>query len=419
MLNKGETHLNDTFISRIRIYLLIIFIGYFIIKIILAPFGVYSNKYNYKTIDLRGTNIDNNILYDYTPGIWNSELTDFIIVMVMSILLFLFKFNNTFPMYNNKYSNIWLWIPFIIGLILPSFFISIYNKNSELQKLSQKININELKINNTFNTVVTFEFIILIILGIIVIIMNIATNLNKSIISYVIFVILLIAICILLYAFRDKSKSYTDILLTKYPDRISKKCEILNRDNDIRFTQPGANTSANTDANSDIEKCKKKCSIDNEDDAENDDKDDETDDTNDSPNLNGSSKRIIVQSTGQVLEPNLSFFSWVLLLLIPFNNNKIINVINGLLLGYFVSRVSLYGIQYPLIKKPGRFCSNKNECLYKEINYPIYDTHDFKNLKNLSSLTDTLKNRINTNSWTIIGITLIIISLIFMVLLSL
>lgn len=416
MLNKGETHLNDTFISRIRIYLLIIFIGYFIIKIILAPFGVHSNKYNYKTIDLRGTNIDNNILYDYTPGIWNSELTDFIIVMVMSILLFLFKFNNTFPMYNNKYSNIWLWIPFIIGLILPSFFISIYNKNSELQKLSQKININELKINNTFNTVVTFEFIILIILGIIVIIMNIATNLNKSIISYVIFVILLIAICILLYAFRDKSKSYTDILLTKYPDRISKKCEILNHDNDIRFTQPGANT----DANSDIEECKKKCSTDDDaDDADNDDKDDNTDDTDDSPNLNGSSKRIIVQSTGQVLEPNLSFFSWILLLLIPFNNNKIINVINGLLLGYFVSRVSLYGIQYPLIKKPGRFCSNKNECLYKEINYPIYDTHDFKNLKNLSSLTDTLKNRINTNSWTIIGITLIIISLIFMVLLSL
>ena len=304
--------------------------------------------------------------------------------MILCILLFLFKFDNSFPMYHNKFTNLWLWLPFIGGLLIPPLFISIYNQNNKLKNLFEKSKaVNEVKINKNFNTVITVEFIGLLILGIVIIIYSIITNIGKSIINYVIYVILLIGICILLYVFRDKTHSYTDILLNKFPSRFSKGCQVYNNDTVIDISSHVIDISKN-------------------------------------PSQDISAARIIVQTTGQQLEPNLSFFAWIILLLIPFNNSIVINVINGILLGYFVSRVSLYGIQYPLVRKPNKFCksNDKGECLYKGIDYPVYDTADFENLKNLSTLTDTLKNRINTNSWTIMGIALIIISLVFMIMIS-
>ena len=126
--------LKNTFASRIRIFLMIIFIGYFAVKIFYAPLKIYSEKYSYKTVELKGTDISENLLHDYTPGIWNTELNDFIIVIILLILLFLFKFNSNFPKYNNRFTNLFLWIPFIIGLLIPPLVNKLYNKKNENRK---------------------------------------------------------------------------------------------------------------------------------------------------------------------------------------------------------------------------------------------------------------------------------------------
>ena len=97
--NNNTDIINDNFINRIRIFLLLIFVGYFGIKIILAPFGIYPNKYNYKTLDLRGTNIDKNILYDLDVSANCKKV--FFYNMSYCVLSGLFVLINTFPFTDN------------------------------------------------------------------------------------------------------------------------------------------------------------------------------------------------------------------------------------------------------------------------------------------------------------------------------
>ena len=375
--------LNDSFVGRIRIFLMIIFIGYFGIKIFYAPLKIYAEKYSYKTVELKGTDISENLLHDYTPGMWNSELNDFVILIILSILLFLFKFDTTFPKYNNKYTNLFLWIPFIVGLLIPPLVNKLYNKKNESNKGLCNSGDNAAKEQDTasiriFNTGIAIEFFILIIIMIASILITILTNLNKNIVPYLVYAGLIIALCILLFVFRSKSTTYTDVVLNKYPSRKNNKCQAINYDDSIEYSVSDENKE-----------------------------------------YNSSSQRIIVKTCEDVLEPNLSFFAWIILLLMPFNNSFIMNIINGLVLGYFVSRVSFFGIQYPLVKKPSRFCKSDNpgECISKGISYSLSDTKNLSDLSDIKSLSQKLQNRINTNSWTIIGIAIIIISVVFMVML--
>ena len=167
------------------------------------------------------------------------------------------------------------------------------------------------------------------------------------------------------------------MILNKYPSRQNNKCQAINYDDSIDYTVSEENE------------------------------------------YKLSSQRIIVKTCEDVLEPNLSFFAWIMLLLMPFNNSIIMNVINGLILGYFVSRVSFFGIQYPLVKKPSRFCKKDNpgECKFKGISYSISDQKNLNDLDDIKKLSSKLQNRINTNSWTIIGIAIIIISVVFLIML--
>ena len=101
----------------------------------------------------------------------------------------------------------------------------------------------------------------------------------------------------------------------------------------------------------------------------------------------------------------------------PFNN-AIINGFNGYLLGYFVSRVSFFGIQYPFRKTPGNHCSSREECNKKNIPYYNIDDIDKTKLADITNVNNNLQSRININTWTILGISLIIIIFIFLIIIK-
>ena len=473
--NINNNSVNDNFIDRMRIFMTVIVISYFLIKALTAPFKILSNKYNYRSIELsydgklrkkinsletelqankkkrdslskidqkleslniigneentkqnfnnfykaliniyntkeskikidivgsekstldidiseyptilkQSIDINNketelyslkllisndnsdlqakDILHDYTPGIWNSELTDFIILIILVLILFIFKIDKNFPKYDGKYVNLYLWIPFIVGMLIPTFFTSIFNSNKTLKDIFNKNRFVKTygERKKAFDNLSLIELIILGIIAIVILFLSLINNIGSSLIYYVIYSSIIIGICILLYFFKNDQYTYTNLFFNSYIE--DEKCKKIQKMKD---------------------------------------------------------KYYVVQSTGEVFEPNLAFITWIILLLIPYNNSILLNIINGLLLGYFVAKVSFYGIQYPLVKKSSKFCDRDNggECSIKDISYEKIE--DLKKINDIEKLTSTLKSRISGNTITILGITLIIIIMIFLFLLS-
>ena len=136
--NLNNLIIENNVMGKVRLYLLILTAGYFVIKIVFAPFNIFPNKYNYKSLQVKVNAADPsyNLLNDYTPGVWNSELTDYLIMIVLAILLFVFKLNNTFPLdTNNTFINIPLWGFFMLGLIIPPILQDFYNSSIKLEKV--------------------------------------------------------------------------------------------------------------------------------------------------------------------------------------------------------------------------------------------------------------------------------------------
>ena len=96
-------------------------------------------------------------------------------------------------------------------------------------------------------------------------------------------------------------------------------------------------------------------------------------------------------------------------MLFSYNIGAVNNIFNGLLLGVFVGGVSFIGIQYPIIKTASDFCSSYQECQSKGIP-TMAENNDLEatpeTIQKLNEQTSLLQNRINVNSWTVIGISL-------------
>jgi|688.fasta_scaffold228767_3 hypothetical protein len=191
--NNNNSNISIDFVDRIRVYLIVIIFGYFIIKLIFALFGVYPDKYYNQTITLNSNSSEeiNQIINAYVPGVWNSELTDFLIMIIMCVILFFVKFNNIFPFQNaNKNINYILWIPFIIGLIIPVIKIILFNKSTIFDNI---------------------QVIIIICIGIFMLIYNIFSK-QSNIIFYIIYSGIIILITTMLYILRNKGSIFTNIL---------------------------------------------------------------------------------------------------------------------------------------------------------------------------------------------------------------
>ena len=199
MDNNNNNNNNNTFSSglgdRMRIYLIVIIIGYFLVKLAFAVFGVYPNKYYNQTITLNTNSggSDEQIVNAYMPGVWNSELTDFLIMVIMCIILFFVKFNNIFPLTKNGSSmNYVLWVPFIVGMIIPAIKASAFSSSTKIDNI---------------------ESIIVVFIGFFMILYNffVASSVGYKI-KYLIYVGLIILIAVMLYVLRNKSSIFTNVL---------------------------------------------------------------------------------------------------------------------------------------------------------------------------------------------------------------
>lgn len=338
--NNYNNNSNNSFSGglgdRMRVYLIVIIFGYFLIKLFFAAFGVYPDKYYNQTITLNTNDGDTKeqIVNAYVPGVWNSELTDFLIMVIMCIILFFVKFNNVFPLTQNGSSmNYALWIPFMFGMIIPAVKASSFS--------------NSTSFNNA-------ESIVIVFIGFAMILYNffITSSASGYRVKYLVYTGLIILIAILLYVLRNKSSVFTNVLYN-IRDKNSENCTRYDMEN------------------------------------------------------------IVVKSSGEQFRVNSAFITWLVLLLVSFNGGAVSNVVNGLLLGIFVGSVSFEGMEYPIIKTASDFCATPEECNAKNIPYDSMSNStkgcDPNTIKKLDEQTKVMEGKINTNTWTVVAVSLTLI----------
>ena len=90
--------------KQIEIFMSIVILGYFGIKIVYGLFfHFYPDKYYFRNIDLSLKNttancqkkdIEENIaLHAYVPGLWNNEITDFVIAVILSFIVYIYTYS--------------------------------------------------------------------------------------------------------------------------------------------------------------------------------------------------------------------------------------------------------------------------------------------------------------------------------------
>ena len=123
---------NNNSMKQIQTFLSIIIIGYFGIKIIYGFFfNFYPSKYYYRNIDVttnenNGQKVTENItLNAYIPGMWNNEMTDFVTLIVLCYIIFIFTSvtSKSFIDVNGNLSISFIF-GYIIGLGYPAILVN-------------------------------------------------------------------------------------------------------------------------------------------------------------------------------------------------------------------------------------------------------------------------------------------------------
>jgi hypothetical protein len=329
--------------GRIKFYLSIIFISYFLVKAIFASFDYYPDKFYNRSFTIKSNKKGEyqTAIQSFIPGVWNSELNDLVITLILVIVIFFFKSDTNFPLMGNSYANFMLWGSFFFGLLIEPFRTIVREEGEKEYNL--------------------FTFIILLIIGILFLVTTIiglysSHNKGKNeFLRYLLYTIVFVITFTLLFIFRKKSNSFISLLYN-----VEK---------------------------ADKESCK---SLD--------------------------STPITVKTSGEKFNPNLAFITFLILLFIPMvNNSKLLNVVTGLLLGIFVGSMSFVGIEFPLRREPGEYCltENKADCLSKGIPDITGKKLDL-NLKT-KNIINSLTNRVRMNTWTTMGISVIVLIVIILI----
>lgn len=189
--------------KQIQTFYAILILGYFGIKIVYgAFFNFYPNKYYNRNIQVTSNDEDNSTaenitLNAYIPGIWNNEMTDFITMLVLGIVIYIFT-NVSSKSIINQYGN--LNIAFIFGYIIGLGYPAVYTNY-----------INYFN-KTTNNKAIKYIYLVIIIsFAIYVIIANFAysgeTTPHK--IGYLIYCIVFALLIYGLYITRKQSNNYS------------------------------------------------------------------------------------------------------------------------------------------------------------------------------------------------------------------
>jgi hypothetical protein len=134
----GGDILNEN--KQIQMFFSIIIIGYFGIKIIYGLFfNFYPYKYYQKNVqiisnDENNSNSENVIMNAFVPGLWNNEMTDFITMIVLGFIIYVFT-NVSNKSIISQYGN--LNMSFILGYVIGLGYPPIYiNTKDYIDKIA-------------------------------------------------------------------------------------------------------------------------------------------------------------------------------------------------------------------------------------------------------------------------------------------
>jgi len=296
--------------KQIQLFISIIIIGYFGVKIVYGIFfGFYPQKYYYRDVQINTTEgssnttseensipITTNVTIDaYMPGMWNNETTDLITTIVLAFVVFVFTSFSEKSMIN-EFGNVNF--SFLFGYIIGLGYPPIYNNYINL-------------FNKEINSSCTIRYIYLVcLIGLILFVILMNYSASKKIESshsynYLIYVTVINLIIVGLFFSKKNSKNYNAV------------------------------TYSYVDENS----CRTKNNISNS----------------------------IIQSSGDLINITAPFLCFILLLFYSYEPKEIgmknLYIFTyGMFLGILVSSISYYGIEFFLIRKPEMQCDNINDC---------------------------------------------------------
>ena len=91
--------------KQIEVFFSLIILGYFGVKVVYGTFfKFYPQKYYYRNLEINSTSSSNSVddsekdkentnqlvLNAYMPGMWNSEITDFVVAIILSLIIFIY-----------------------------------------------------------------------------------------------------------------------------------------------------------------------------------------------------------------------------------------------------------------------------------------------------------------------------------------
>jgi hypothetical protein len=345
--------------KQIEVFISIIIIGYFGIKVIYGYFfNFYPQKYYYRNISITtnenvdSVNTENITLNAYTPGVWNNEITDFITLIVLCSVIFVYTHVSTksFIDINGNLS-----LSFLFGYIIGLGYPAIYN--NYIQLYTKEV--------STSSMIQYIYFILLLAFIIFVIVLNYnesnkLSNVHK--ISYLVYVCAIVLLFFGLILAKKNVKSYNSVTY------------FYNNGEQCTFAKNGVFQSS------------------------------------------GDKINITLPFVVFII---LLFFSYEPEEL---SMKNLYTFLYGLLLGILVSSISYYGIEYFLLKQPEKECKDVNECILKEMPEPLKETQteiNNKNVINPNNIDPNIKSNLLFNNKGKVKISLLkIISIIIIIIIS-
>ena len=325
--------------NKIEKFIAIIIIGYFGIKIIYPIFfNFYPDKYYHRNIQITTNDLptaQNITLNAYVPGLWNSEITDFITLLVLSYVIYIFtNFSNKSCVTLNGNLSLVFLFGYIIGLGYPTI------KTIYLDFLKKKYDNSNLDKRDNYNYyMLMFTYFIYILFVIGIIFLNLISGGG---INYILYIVILGLFIFGLISTRKKTNTFTKVSY---------------------FYNNGETCSYEKSNNSNVKNTIVKSSEDE---------------------IN-------------ITLPFIVFITLLLFSNEPsiIGIKEVYIFMYALLLGALVSYISYYGIEYFLVKKPMRECNTLKECITKKTKiihdiieeegsniYKILDRNIDPNLKN-------------------------------------
>lgn len=333
-LHKGGSNNDNT----IKMFITIVILGYFGIKIVYAFFfGYYPDKFYNRDIQINSNQSDSNNVKDivvnaYVPGLWNTEITDFITTVVLCFIIYIFT-NLSTKHFINSYGNIELsfLLGYIIGLGYPPIYTFYLNR----------MNVNDDSSNKIFNNIYFSIAIIFVIFSIIINFSGTTGN-SSYFLNYTTYLITFFLVMFGLIVSRKVTKNYTSVTY------------FYNNGENCTFSKNGVIQSSGDRINITV------------------------------PFLSFIILLLFSYEPTNLSLKNLYIFSY------------------ALLLGILVSGISYFGIEYFLIKHPQKQCNNIQDCIIRDMNMSNKnnlsdDTYE-ESLNDVNKYSRNLRDKLKNNN---------------------